>query len=98
MALEGRQRQQGVGLEEMYGLTSIGLPTDAEAQVGPFSQDQSMRIGGVAGLLNLQRLISTRRNYPQVTISSGEAAAQRDLGGAPGRTLERLCRPAAMLC
>jgi hypothetical protein len=89
LALEGRS-SSGTQALELFGLGGGGASTSAEYEAGLGSFAGPGGIGraapGAAGLVNMERLIATRRNHPEVIIAANEVSIKQTLGTLPGET------------
>ena len=87
-ALEARNSGGGVGLGEMFGLPSgsAGSVAEYESGLGSFVGGSSAprATAGALGLVNMERLIATRRSHPEVIVAANEAAVRESLNALPG--------------
>ena len=89
--LEGRQGPRGAAsAAELFGLSGGGAASLGEYEAG-FSSllgaagaDLPRASAGALGLVNLERLIATRRAHPEVIVASNEQAIREQMRSLPG--------------
>lgn len=89
--LESRSHAKSSVAAELFGLTGGGASSSAEyeANVGSLvggGGDLPRVSAGALGLVNMDRLIATRRSHPEVIIAANDQAVKEALGTLPGET------------